>query len=217
MDVRTFELVGNLLPQAMLLVESSGLIRAANRWAATSLALVDGEVAGQDLAGFSCDRADSLRGFLGACAPGREPRVGRLRFRGRDGRLRVYVAFGAALPAADVEAGPLVLLSLAESTPADGGDLHEPWQPEELHQRLDAVRRSLEEQQRIRWRLHHLHLQVTRQSQPPWQPDDLHRQLAEEARWRREFAEEICRLQEATLCDELTGLANRTLFRDRLD
>ena len=174
MDIRTFELVTDLLPEVMLLVDTGGLIHAANRRATTTLAPPGEPLAGRSLLAFARSRANRLRRFLLTCVGCRVPRPLRLRLRGVDGRTLTFHAFGAAVaPGGGCAAGErLVQLRLAE--------------PERVDPRLTRL-------------------------------DDLRRELDEQRRRQRELAEQVRRLERAALHDGLTGLANRTLFHDRLE
>jgi diguanylate cyclase (GGDEF)-like protein len=171
-DIRTFETVTDLLPEAMLLVDVGGVIHAANRRAGATLAPPGAPLAGRSLPAFTRGRANRLRRFLLSCAGCRVPRSLRLRVRGVDGRPLSFHAFGAAVSTSGRGGEPLIQLRLAE--------------PERADPRVAQLA-------------------------------DLQRELAEQRRVQRELAEQVRRLERLALRDALTGLANRTLFHDRLE
>ena len=201
-DLQTFQLVTDPLPEAVLLVESCGLIRAANRRARLDLTPAGDDLAGRHLASLADgDGTDRLRDLLETCATAGAPWAARLCLRGSDGRSHAYSAFGHAVAVPpDGRGGPFVQLRLVEPERADGGSAPLRSRLDDLQRQVDELRRRLDDERRWRDRV-----------------DGLHRRLTEEIRLRHELAEEARRFEWLALHDGLTALGNRTLFRDRLE
>jgi diguanylate cyclase (GGDEF)-like protein len=198
-DLQTFRLVTDLLPEAVLLVEPCGRIRAANRRAHAALAPAGERLDGRELPSFAGERADHVRGLLETCIAGRAPWPARMHLHGADGRLRAYTAFGDVVSAPDRRDGALVQLRLRPSEPVR--------RPTRLHDRLHQLEGQLE----------HLRCQVAAELRLRERVDGLQRRLAAEIQQRHAIAAAARRLEWAAFHDGLTGLANRTLFRDRMD